>query len=121
MVLNEGNGVLVIIDRAPYGSWHGREALDMSFSLAAFDRPVSILFTGAGINWLRKNQAADSIAQKSVSRNLSAATVFGVEALFADQASLQEYSLGADEDMLGAEAQSLTPDFLQSFDHVVIL
>lgn len=47
---------LIVIDQPPYGSWAGREALDMAFSLAAFDQPVTLLFCGAGVNWLRKGQ-----------------------------------------------------------------
>ena len=39
-------GMLIIIDQPPYGTWAGREALDMAFSLAAFDQPASLLFTG---------------------------------------------------------------------------
>ena len=52
---------LIVIDQAPYGSWTGREALDMVFSLAAFDQPAALLFMGAGVNWLRKSQDAGGI------------------------------------------------------------
>ena len=45
---------LIMIDQAPYGTWSGREALDMAFSLAAFDQAASLLFTGAGVHWLKK-------------------------------------------------------------------
>ena len=66
-----------MIDQPPYGTWAGREALDMAFSLAAFDQSVTLLFAGAGVNWLRKEQSAESIQQKSVVKNLSAAPIFG--------------------------------------------
>lgn len=49
---------LIVIDSPPYGDWRGREALDMAFSLAAFDRPVALLFRGEGVNWLRPGQKA---------------------------------------------------------------
>ncbi len=71
---------LVIISHAPYCDWTGRESLDMAFSLAAFDQPVTLLFTGEGVNWLRKAQQADAVQQKSVEKNLSAAPIFGVSA-----------------------------------------
>ena len=54
---------LIIIDQSPYGAWTGREALDMAFSLAAFDQSASLLFTGAGVNWLRQSQEAGGITQ----------------------------------------------------------
>ena len=47
---------LIVIDQPPYGSWAGRDALDMTFSLAAFDQPAAMLFLGAGVNWLCKGQ-----------------------------------------------------------------
>ncbi|MCL7944574.1 DsrE family protein [Marinobacter sp. ATCH36] len=109
---------LIIIDQPPYGSWEGREALDMAFSLAAFDQPVSLLFCGAGVNWLRKGQDATTIQQKSVERNLAAAPVFGVEALLADNKACDHYGL-TEEDLL--DPVSITdfgPELTSRFDHV---
>ncbi len=84
---------LIIIDQAPYGSWAGREALDMAFALAAFDQPVSLLFSGAGVNWLRPGQVTGAIGQKSLEKNLAAATVFGIEAILADTSACTRYGL----------------------------
>ena len=88
---------LIIVDQPPYGNWAGREALDMVFSLAAFDQPAALLFTGAGVNWLRKQQAPDAIGQKSVEKNLSAAPMFGVEEILADAASCERFGLGPEQ------------------------
>ncbi len=84
---------LIVIDQPPYGGWAGREALDMAFSLAAFDQPVSLLFCGAGVNWLRKGQEPGTVRQKSVEKNLAAAPIFGVEALLADSDDCNRYGL----------------------------
>ncbi|BES71562.1 hypothetical protein RE428_25800 [Marinobacter nanhaiticus D15-8W] len=84
---------LFVIDRAPYGDWSGRETLDMALSAAAFDQPVALLFTEAGVNWLREQQHPTAIEQKTVSRNLSAAALFGIEALYADQSSLDRFAM----------------------------
>lgn len=109
---------LIIIDQAPYGSWEGREALDMSFSLAAFDQPVTLLFCGAGVNWLRKGQAADRVDQKSVERNLAAAPIFGVQAVLADGGACRDYGL-TEADMLDqVSLTGLAPDLLSRFNHV---
>lgn len=113
--------ILIVIDRLPYGDWHGREALDMAFSLAAFDRPVTLLFRGAGVNWLRLGQSADQLSQKSVERNLAAATVFGVSALVADKVALRRYRLAPDQLPESARETDLTPAFYQQFDAVVVL
>lgn len=84
---------LIIIDQPPYGSWEGREALDMAFALAAFDQPVTLLFCAAGVNWLRKEQEAGQLQQKSVERNLAAAPVFGVKAVLVDSRACREYGV----------------------------
>ncbi|MGO1461027.1 MAG: DsrE family protein [Marinobacter sp.] len=94
---------LIVIDQPPYGTWVGREALDMAFSLAAFDQPVSLFFTGTGVNWLRKNQNTNEIEQKSVEKNLSAAPIFGVSSIYADASACAQYGL-TQEDMLAGVA-----------------
>ncbi|MDC0661830.1 DsrE family protein [Marinobacter sp. SS21] len=111
--------VLIIIDQAPYGNWSGREALDMALSLAAFDQPVSLLFVGAGINWLRKQQNPAPIQQKGVNRNLAGATVFGIEELLADQDALQRYGLGAEDLLDGVAITHYDQDLLANYLHVV--
>ncbi|HET8850610.1 MAG TPA: DsrE family protein [Marinobacter sp.] len=92
---------LIVVDQAPYSNWNGREALDMALSLAAFDQPVALLFTGPGVNWLRSGQNPGRIEQKSVEKQLAAAGIFGVEALYADQTACDRYQLNAETLMPG--------------------
>ncbi|MCK7548497.1 DsrE family protein [Marinobacter koreensis] len=110
---------LIIIDSAPYGDWSGREGLDMAFSLAAFDQSVTLLFIGAGVNWLRKGQSPEGISQKSVEKNLSAAPIFGVEALLADGRDCQTYGLTEDELIASVSQVELGPELLNQYKHTV--
>ncbi|PFG08867.1 MULTISPECIES: DsrE family protein [unclassified Marinobacter] len=109
---------LIVIDQAPYGSWSGREGLDMAFSLAAFDQSCALLFSGAGVNWLRAGQQPDGLGQKSVAQNLGAAAIFGVEALYADTRACQRYGLADDAVIAGITL--ITPDqaFMTGFENV---
>jgi tRNA 2-thiouridine synthesizing protein C len=109
---------LIIIDQPPYGSWEGREALDMAFSLAAFDQPVSLLFCGAGVNWLRKGQNAGQVGQKSVERNLAAAPIFGVEALLADRNACHQFGLTETELLDHVSVTDFSPELTDRFNHV---
>jgi tRNA 2-thiouridine synthesizing protein C len=109
---------LIIIDQAPYGSWEGREALDMAFSLAAFDQPVSLLFCGAGVNWLRKGQNAAKVQQKSVERNLAAAPIFGVDALLAEGKACHQYGLTKSDLLDHVSITDFGSDLTDRFDHV---
>lgn len=112
---------LVIINQAPYGDWGGREALDMAFSLAAFDQPVALLFTGDGVNWLRREQEAAAISQKAVDRNLAAATIFGVTALYADHQSCHRFGLDQHTMITGITLADISADLLGEYDHVISL
>lgn len=113
-------GLLIIIDRAPYGDWSGREALDMAFSLAAFDQPVSLLFTGPGVNWLRQGQQAALLEQKSVERNLAAAPVFGIEAMLADRASCRRYGLTEPDLPPGVALSDVNAELLAHYAQTVL-
>lgn len=108
--------MLIVIDQPAYGTWAGREALDMAFSLAAFDQPVSLLFTGAGVSWLRKDQDPAGIDQKSVAKNLAAAPVFGIEAVMADRASCQRLALDAGDMAAGVTLVDADAQFLSQYD-----
>lgn len=110
---------LVVIDQPPYGSWSGREALDMALSLSAFDQPVALLFTGSGVNWLRRGQASDAIGQKSVEKNLAAATLFGVETLMATRNDCQRYGLTETVRLTGVTLVDTAAEAIADHDHVL--
>lgn len=110
---------LIVIDTPPYGDWRGREALDMALSLAAFDRPVALLFRGEGVNWLRPGQEGSAISQKTVSRNLGAARMFGVAEVYADSLALERFAVNGPD----PEAKVVVPNaaFYGDFSQVVQL
>ncbi|MBB5320604.1 DsrE family protein [Marinobacter oulmenensis] len=110
---------LMIIDQAPYGSWSGREALDMALSLSAFDQSVALLFTGSGVNWLRRGQASDAIGQKSVEKNLSAAPLFGIETLLATRKDCERYSLTETDRLPGVTLVDTAAEAIADHDHVL--
>ncbi|MBS8239085.1 sulfur reduction protein DsrE [Marinobacter lipolyticus] len=111
---------LIVIDCPPYGSWSGRESLDMAFSLAAFDQPVSLLFIGEGVLWLKQGQQADAVAQKSVERNLKAAAIFGIDALLVDNAACRRFGLNEGALIDGTLPVDDLRATMDRFDHVVL-
>ncbi|MDN6318685.1 MAG: DsrE family protein [Marinobacter sp.] len=108
---------LIVIDQPPYGTWAGREALDMAFSLAAFDQSVSLLFMGAGVNWLRAAQQTNGIEQKSVEKNLSAAPIFGVEAMYADTLACAQYGLTPEGMVAGVTMSPNSAELMHQHTH----
>jgi len=112
-------GMLIIIDQPPYGTWAGREALDMAFSLAAFDQPASLLFTGAGVNWLRKTQNTADIEQKSLEKNLAAAPIFGIEAILAVRTACHRYNLSSEAMINGVQLTASNAELLAQYSQTV--
>lgn len=110
---------LIVIDLPPYGSWTGREALDMTFSLAAFDQPAAMLFLGAGVNWLCKGQAAEAVGQKSVEKHLSAAALFGVEQILVDTRACAKYGLETGDLLPGTTPAESISETLGQYSRVV--
>jgi len=108
---------LIIIDQPAYGAWSGREALDMAFSLAAFDQAASLLFTGAGVTWLKQAQEPAGIDQKSVEKNLSAAPIFGIDAILADRSACNKYGLDESSLISGVTLVDADEALLGSYDH----
>ena len=109
---------LIVVDQAPYGSWAGREALDMTLSLAAFDQPAALLFIGAGVNWLRQQQAPEGIGQKSLEKNLSAAPIFGVETIMASASDCQRYGLTVANTLAGVVTVEDTKAAMAGYEQV---
>ncbi|WP_372965123.1 DsrE family protein [Marinobacter sp.] len=109
---------LIIVDQPPYGSWAGREALDMVFSLAAFDQPSALLFIGPGVNWLRTHQTPAELGQKSAEKNLSAASLFGVESIFADQSACEQYRVTQERMLPGVALTSNIQKILNAHNRV---
>lgn len=108
---------LILIDQPPYGQWAGREALDMAFSLAAFDQDAALLFTGPGVNWLRQDQQAAEVGQKTVEKNLAAAPVFGIGAIMADRAACHAYGLDENTLIPGVSLVDAGPELIGRYHH----
>lgn len=112
---------LIVIDQPPYSNWTGRESLDIGFALAAFDQPVSLLFTGSGVHWLLSGQDGGPLSQKTVTRQLDAAGIFGVESLLADHTSCEQAGLAAADLIEAAELVNESPAFYNRYRHVIAL
>jgi len=112
---------LIIIDQAPYGNWHGRDLLDMAFSLAAFDQACQLLFRGEGVHWLRAGQLADAISQKTGLRQVAAAPIFGIDGLYADADALDAAGLATDAAAMKVDPVIIDSAFYTRFSRLIQL
>jgi tRNA 2-thiouridine synthesizing protein C len=85
--------MLIISRQAPWAGPSAREALDIALAGGAFDLPMGMLFLDDGVFQLLPGQHPTAVQQKDLTANLQALPMFGVEALYASQRSLQERGL----------------------------
>src|SRR3990167_7760190 len=85
--------LLIICRQAPWSGPGAREALDIALAGGAFDLPIGLLFLDDGVFQLSSAQQPATLQQKDLSANLQALPMFGVEALYVSQRSLQERGL----------------------------
>lgn len=114
---------LLIITRHPPARMASREALDLALAAAAFGVPAGMLFIEDGVLQLLGNQDATLLNQKSLSANLQALPLFGVEEILVCERSLRERGMSVEQCELPAQvldAADLRAVFAR-FDQVVSL
>lgn len=115
--------LLIITRQAPWSGPTAREALDIALAGGAFDLPVGMLFLDDGVFQLPTTQQPGSLQQKDLSANLQALPMFGIEALYVSQRSLEERGLLSAPTSLNAEPlddAGLTA-LLNRYDQVITL
>ncbi|MFP6800024.1 MAG: sulfurtransferase complex subunit TusC [Pseudomonas sp.] len=85
--------LLIINRQAPWSGPGAREALDIALAGGAFDLPIGMLFLDDGVFQLSSSQQPVRLQQKDLGANLKALPMFGVEALYVAQRSLEERGL----------------------------
>lgn len=85
--------MLIISRQSPWSGPGAREALDIALAGGAFDLPLGLLFLDDGVFQLTSTQQPDAIQQKDLTANLQALPLFGIEALYASERSLNERGL----------------------------
>lgn len=114
---------LLIITRLPPTRMASREALDLALAAAAFGVPAGLLFMDDGVLQLLGNQDAGLLKQKSLSANLQALPVFGVEEIMVCERSLKERGMAPGQCQLPVQVLDAggVRAVIQRFDQVVSL
>ena len=79
---------LFIISRAPYASSHAFEQLEAAMVAAAFDGDVCVLLRDEGVWALQAGQKGPAIAQKTLSKVLTALPSYEIDQLCACASSM---------------------------------
>ncbi len=80
---------LFINRRSPYGSSHAQEALDMAYTLSAFEHKVSLIFMDDGVLQIIREQDPSSIGMKNISSTFRAWEDYEIEHIYVEKESLE--------------------------------
>jgi len=89
--------LLCIISQPPYANAHTLELLEAAMVGAVFDCHVTLLFRDDGIWSLLKNQNADVLQQRTLSKVLLALPSYDIEEIFVCDDSLSTRNLAASD------------------------
>jgi len=94
---NSAKSFLIISRHAPCGSSHGRDALDVALTIAAFEQPLSLLYMDDGVFQLLSDQDTSAIEQKNVSQTLPMLAMYDIDQVYVDNSSLKERNLSVND------------------------
>jgi len=92
--------------KAPYGTIHALESLEVVLIAATFDQDCSLVFIDDGVYELVKGQDTKAIGMKNFSPIYRALEGYDVEKLYVDEESM--HARGLDEDDLLVPVQVLS-------------
>lgn len=92
----EKKRVLFVLQHAPLGGSLARAGIDTALAYAAFDQPVSVLFSGAGVLQLAPDADCQRLGRRDLRRIIESMPLYDIEAVFADAAALSAYGLPDD-------------------------
>lgn len=95
---------LFIQHHAPYGSESPQEQLDALLVCATFGQQVSLLFQDDGVWQLLADQQGAALGKRTLGAQLQALGLYDINALYVDEASLQERALSLSELALPVQA-----------------
>lgn len=113
-----------IINRSqPHGSAQGRESLDLTLALSAYNESLALFFIGDGVYQLLDGHSPEDILQKHYQPLFKMLEMYDVEQIYVCRTSLEERSLTVEQllidvtvlDKQQLQAQLAEQDQLLSF------
>ena len=89
--------IAIINRRMPHGSAQGRESLDLTLALSAFNESLSLFFMGDGVYQLVNGHSPDAILQKHYQPLFKMLALYDVENIYICKASLEQRGLTTDK------------------------
>lgn len=88
--------VLVIVTKAPHGTFYVQEALDVMFIMTAYEIDLSVLFTGDGVLALKSDQITKAVGTKGFMASIGALADWDIKEVFVDADAMRARDLNQD-------------------------
>lgn len=85
--------MLFVLQQPPLAGSLARAGVDTVLAYAAFDQPVSVLFSGAGVLQLAPGADTLRAGRRDLRRIIDSMPLYDVEHVFADKAAITAYGL----------------------------
>lgn len=89
--------ILVLMRKAPYGTFYSYEGLQTMLIMGAYELDVSVAFVDDGVYVITKGQDTEGLGVKQVARTFPALPDFDVETFYIHKESLEERGLTLDD------------------------
>jgi tRNA 2-thiouridine synthesizing protein C len=107
--------------KAPYGTIHALESLEVVLIAATFDQDCSLVFIDDGVYELVKGQDTKAIGMKNFSPTYRALEGYDIEKLYVDEESMNARGLHEDDLLVPVEVLSTSAMAALMADQDVIL
>lgn len=113
--------ILFINHQTPYGNNCAQEALDMLLMASTFAQDLNVLFLDEGVWQLRKDQNPTDINAKNFSVTYKALSLYDIEKVYVEKASLTKRSLTVDDLLIPVELLTTEQiaELMSQQDHIV--
>ena len=98
--------LLIIFTQPPLSASLAKEGLDLSLVSSTFDQSTGLIFLGASILQLNKNQQPDILALKGTQAMLKALGLYGIEQVYVEEQALLDYGLKQTDLLLPVESKN---------------
>lgn len=87
--------ILFVLQQPPLCGGLARAGVDTALAYAAFDQPVSVLFSGAGVLQLAPGADCQRLGRRDLRRIIDSMPLYDIDAIFADGSALSSFGVVA--------------------------
>ncbi|BDM64321.1 sulfurtransferase TusC [Shewanella sp. NFH-SH190041] len=98
----------IIFRRAPHGTAHGREALDLAMLSASFEQQITLIFADEGVLNLISEQQPELVGARDYIATFKALPLYDIEDVLVCNDSLTEF--GLKRSVLNIDAQVVSAE-----------